>query len=107
MVETDPIVPSTGDTPLHLAVEYANSRGREQGGWEEGLAIVDILLDAGCDPRIKNRGGTKPVDCVDGRNVELREALRKGEMALNAGGDVVQEDEDEDEGGHDSASDDE
>lgn len=107
MVETDPLVPSTGDTPLHLAVEYANQNQSSHEEKQQGLAIVDILLDAGCDPRTKNKSGTKAVDCVDGRNTELKEMLRKGEMALNAGGDVVREDDDDHDAGHDSASDDE
>ncbi|KAB8343237.1 hypothetical protein FH972_022827 [Carpinus fangiana] len=110
MVETDPRAPASGDTPLHLAVEFANTRGEEGGGWAQALAMVDILLDAGCDPRLRNRSGSKPVDTVEGRNVELKAVLRRGEMALDSVGDVVDEDaaaEEEGVGGHDSASDDE
>lgn len=37
------------DTPLHKAVRYANEIGPDRS--DEGLRVVDILLDAGCDPR--------------------------------------------------------
>ena len=37
-----------GDTCLHKAVRFANSRG---SGEEDGVRVVEILLDAGCDPR--------------------------------------------------------
>jgi uncharacterized protein len=37
------------DTPLHKAVRYTNELDAKE--WEAGKNIVDILLDAGCDPR--------------------------------------------------------
>jgi uncharacterized protein len=37
------------DTPLHKAVRYTNELNPKD--WEAGQMIVDILLDAGCDPR--------------------------------------------------------
>ncbi|KAF9691039.1 hypothetical protein EKO04_011096 [Ascochyta lentis] len=78
------------DTPLHKAVRYANSLA--QADWPAATPIADILLDAGCDPRIRNKAKLKPVELVDPRNVELRELLRKGEFAMMMGGDVVEED---------------
>ena len=38
------------DTPLHKAVRYTN--GLDMNVWSEGNRIIDILLDAGCDPRL-------------------------------------------------------
>ena len=38
------------DTPLHKAVRHVN--GLDMNDWNEGFRIVDILLDAGCDPRL-------------------------------------------------------
>jgi hypothetical protein len=38
-----------GDTPLHKAVRFIN--GLRQEEWDAGRAVVDILVDAGCDPR--------------------------------------------------------
>ncbi|KAF1360758.1 ankyrin repeat protein-like protein [Lizonia empirigonia] len=80
------------DTPLHKAVRYANSLAPPD--WPAGSAIVDILLDAGCDPRIRNKARLKPAELVDPRNAPLRELLRKGELAMMMGGDVVGEDDD-------------
>ena len=72
-------------------MRYANSLPKSD--WPAGAAIVDILLDAGCDPRIRNKAKLKPAELVDPRNTELREVLRKGEVAMMMGGDVVQEDD--------------
>ena len=44
-LEVDPVDRLEGDTPLHKAVRYANNE------WEAGKAIVELLLDAGADPR--------------------------------------------------------
>lgn len=49
MVEIDGREKRDGDTCLHVAVRYCN--GLEKGEWEHGRAVVDILVDAGCDPR--------------------------------------------------------
>ena len=38
-----------GDTPLHSAVRFSNGLNKEE--WDHGKAVVDILVDAGCDPR--------------------------------------------------------
>lgn len=80
-----------GDLPLHKAVRYVNSLS--QADWPAGAPIVEILLDAGCDPRIRNKAKLKPIELVDPRNTELREVLRKGEVAMMMGGDVVEDDE--------------
>lgn len=81
------------DTPLHKAVRYANSLSQDE--WAPvGHPIVDILLDAGCDPRIRNKAKLKPVELVDPRNKELRNILQKGEFAMMAGDDVVADDDD-------------
>jgi len=80
-----------GDLPLHKAVRYVNSLS--QAEWPAGAQVVDILLDAGCDPRIRNKAKLKPAELVDPRNKDLRELLRKGEVAMMMGGDVVEDDE--------------
>ena len=58
-------VPRSSDkcTPLHLSI------------WKKNLKLSELLLDAGCDPTIKNRYGE---DCL-----ELKEAVSKqGNMAF-------------------------
>lgn len=48
-VEIDELDRMEADTPLHKAVRYTNELDRKD--WKVGQEIVDILLDAGCDPR--------------------------------------------------------
>lgn len=48
-VEIDGQERREGDTCLHKAVRFVNSLGAEE--WKEGEAIVEILVDAGCDPK--------------------------------------------------------
>lgn len=92
-LEIDEVDRMEKDTPLHKAVRYVNSLDKSE--WAStGHHIVDILLDAGCDPRIRNKAKLKPVELVDPRNTELRSLLQKGEFAMQAGGDVVEEDDD-------------
>ena len=57
-VEIDGKEKREGDTCLHKAVRYCN-----ESEWQQGKAVVEILVDAGCDPRrvaylcIGNGGG--------------------------------------------------
>jgi hypothetical protein len=50
------------------------------------------------EDRIRNKGKLRPIDLVDPRNTELRQVLQKAEMAMMAGDDVVDEDEEEPDG---------
>lgn len=95
-VEIDGQERRDGDTCLHKAVRHAN--GLDKADWEHGKAVVDILIDAGCDPRIRNKAKLKPIDLVDPRNTELRAVLQKGELTIQMTNDVVEEDEDEPDG---------
>ena len=101
------------DTPLHKAVRYVNGLGVE--GRDAGHQIVEILLDAGCDPRlvnlsltfpplqkyayyierIRNKAKLKPMDLVDPRNKKLRDILQNAEFTFLAGNDIVQDDSNE------------
>lgn len=72
--------------------------GLSQEEWAEGHAVVEILLDAGCDPRIRNKAKLKPGELVDPRNGELRAILQRAEFAFLAGDDVVREDGDDGQG---------
>lgn len=92
-LEIDEIDRMEQDTPLHKGVRYVNSLDKSE--WApHGHPIVEILLDAGCDPRIRNKAKLKPIELVDPRNTELRSILQKGEFAMQVGGDVVEEDDD-------------
>lgn len=48
-LEVDPIDRLEADTPLHKAVRFVNGLSRSE--WEAGSSIVELLLDAGADPR--------------------------------------------------------
>ncbi|KIW06396.1 uncharacterized protein PV09_02849 [Verruconis gallopava] len=80
------------DTPLHKAVRYVNSL--DKSDWERGYQIVDILIDAGCDPRIRNQAKLKPIELADPRNDQLRNMLRRAEYSLMVANDVVDDDDD-------------
>ncbi|KAI9750066.1 MAG: hypothetical protein M4579_006618 [Chaenotheca gracillima] len=100
-LEVDPLDRLEGDTPLHKSVRWVNELSRKD--WEGARSLVDLLLDAGADPRIRNKAKLKAMDLVDPANKDLRSALQKAEFTMNAGNDVV--DEDEDDGPTGSASD--
>lgn len=38
-----------GDTCLHKGVRFVN--GLDKSEWGQGAGVVEILIDAGCDPR--------------------------------------------------------
>jgi ankyrin repeat protein len=78
-LEVDPVNRQQGDTPLHAAVRYARSEP------EHGAYIVELLIDVGADPRIKNKAGQKPIDLVDDNQIELFDSLRGAELARNVG----------------------
>ncbi|KAF2767067.1 ankyrin [Teratosphaeria nubilosa] len=96
-VEIDGQERRDGDTCLHKAVRHVNELAAHH--WDEGRAVVDILIDAGCDPRIRNKAKMKAIDLVDPRNKELRAELQKAELQLQMGGDTVEDDDEE--GRHD------
>jgi hypothetical protein len=48
-VEIDELNRMEKDTPLHKAVRFASELAPED--WDAGKQVVEILLDAGCDPR--------------------------------------------------------
>lgn len=57
---------------------------------EFGNALVDMMLEAGSNPRTKNKGGLTPFQLVDPRNAPLRELIQKHEYAILNRGDFVQ-----------------
>ncbi|PGH20393.1 hypothetical protein AJ80_03538 [Polytolypa hystricis UAMH7299] len=98
--ECDPLTRIDKDTPLHLAVRYANEREIHLG-----LAMVKMMLEAGCDPRVRNKHGQKPIDLTIPQYKDVKVELQKAEYTLNEGFrelSVHDDDDDDDEG---SASD--
>lgn len=78
-VEVDPVNRQFGDTPLHSAVRYSLTEP------EHGAFIVEMLIDAGADPRIKNKNNQKPIDLASSTNTELIDTLQGAEFARTAG----------------------
>ncbi|CAI6093908.1 unnamed protein product [Clonostachys chloroleuca] len=90
--ECDPVTRTEGDTPLHSAIRWINSEPPAQR--EFGKALVEMMLEAGSNPRVKNKGGLTAVQLVDPTNNELKDVIRKHEFAsLNAGDYVNVEDD--------------
>lgn len=51
------------------------------------------MLEAGCSPRVRNKGGLTPLQLVDPSNKELRELIQKHEYAALNAGDFVRPEE--------------
>lgn len=85
--ECDPTNRLEGDTPLHTAVRWINSEPEAQR--EFGNALVDMMLEAGSNPRVKNKARLTAYQLVDPRNTGLRELIQKHEYASLNRGDFV------------------
>lgn len=93
--ECDPLTRMDKDTPLHIAVRYANDKDAELG-----TEMVKMMCEAGCDPRVRNKHGQKPADLVF-NNPEIKQTLQQTEYILAEG--IANENDDEN--GNGSASD--
>ncbi|KAI5950109.1 hypothetical protein KGF54_005257 [Candida jiufengensis] len=90
------------ETPLHLAVKYTINEP------EHGYFVIDNLLDAGSDPRIKDKDGLKPINYVNRDNEKLAQLLESAEYAISMEAsekEQLKEFEEEEEGDDGSASD--
>ncbi|KAF8532092.1 ankyrin repeat-containing domain protein [Gautieria morchelliformis] len=92
------------DTPLHAAIKNLDDP-------ELRNYIVENLLEAGANTRIKDKNGDIVIDLVSSssntHDDELRSAIRKAEaLASMPEGDIADDDDDDDDGS-DSDSDDE
>ncbi|KAL7913485.1 hypothetical protein GGI35DRAFT_210887 [Trichoderma velutinum] len=85
--ECDPINRLEGDTPLHSAIRWLNSEPASQRPF--GHHLIDMMLEAGSNPRIKNKGGLNAIQLVDPRNQELRDLIQRHEYANQNAGDFV------------------
>ncbi|KAF7548763.1 hypothetical protein G7046_g8560 [Stylonectria norvegica] len=85
--ECDPLTRQDGDTPLHTAIRWLNGEPAAQRPF--GLALVEMMLEAGSNPRVKNKGGLTAYQLVDPRNTELRDLIQKHEYANQNAGDFI------------------
>ena len=93
--ECDPLTRLDHDTPLHTAVRYASEKDAEVG-----TEMVKMMCEAGCDPRIRNKAGQKPIELAYD-NQEIKTALQSAEYIFAEG----LRDEGAEVSAHDSASD--
>ncbi|RFU32582.1 hypothetical protein B7463_g3698, partial [Scytalidium lignicola] len=81
--ECDPINLREGDTPLHSVVRWINEQPESE--WDYGRQLVDMMIEAGSDPRIKNKAKLTAEQLVDPRNETLRKVLQDAlDLQLNA-----------------------
>ncbi|KAF8919493.1 ankyrin repeat-containing domain protein [Mucidula mucida] len=93
--DVDPINRIDKATPLHLAVQIEDPELR--------LHVVDSLLEAGADTRIKDKNGETAQDLVPPNDLDVLTLFRKSQAQQSVSMDDVANDED-DEGGSGSGS---
>jgi len=100
-LEVDPLNVMDSNTPLHIAALYSSTDSHIS------LHMVEMLIDAGADARIRNRGKQKAVDLVDPRCTDIRESLSKAEFTSLNQDDLRRyaDIDDDDEAGSGTASD--
>jgi ankyrin repeat protein len=98
-LECDPLTRREKETPIHRAVAYGNERDPV----ELGEAMAKMLIEAGGDPRIKDKHGRKPADICTPKAEKIRTMLKQEEYVLNEG--LKNAAHDDDEGPTGSASD--
>jgi hypothetical protein len=99
-LECDPLTPRDKETPIHTAVRHAVERDSEIG-----TAMAKMLVDAGGDPRTKDKHGRTPAQMCDSKTSELRSWLVSQEYILREGLKQEAQEVDEDNGPTSSASD--
>ncbi|PHH72513.1 hypothetical protein CDD80_4483 [Ophiocordyceps camponoti-rufipedis] len=85
--ECDPINRLHGDTPLHTAIRWLNSEPPAQRPF--GRALIEMMLEAGSNPRLRNKGGLTAVQLIDPANADLRELVTQHDFAAQNAGDFV------------------
>lgn len=88
--ECDPISRRERDTPLHTVIRWSNGEPPAQQPFAQ--ALVEMMLEAGSNPRIKNKAGLTATQLVDPRYPEMRQLIEKHEYALLNAGDFVSSD---------------
>lgn len=99
-LECDPLTPREKETPIHCAVRYAVERNAELG-----TAMAKMLVEAGGDPRTRDRSGHTPAQICDPRLEDLRAWLVGQEYILREGLSEQANQADENEDATGSASD--
>lgn len=85
-VEIDPRNRLMSNTPLHQAVEFASGPGNAAVGQQ----VVELLIECGAQPNLRNSTGKKPIDIAISAGLtdivtSLRGAQYAAEMAASGG----------------------
>ncbi|KAK7063607.1 ankyrin [Favolaschia claudopus] len=96
--DVDPINRIEKATPLHLAVQLEDPELRKY--------IVDSLLEAGADTRIKDKNGDIASDLLRDDDAEVRALFRKSQVQASVSKDDIASDDEDGEAGSGSGSDD-
>jgi len=95
--ECDPISRIEGDTPLHSAVRYINSLTEAQPLNPDistfAQELISMMVDAGSDPRIRNKANLTPYQLTDPRNAALKQQLQDAIDIVQNQGDYIVEEE--------------
>merc|ERR1711964_2944 len=102
--ECDPISRIEQDTPLHSAIRYLNSL-TESSPLTPAISqfsteLIAMMIEAGSDPRLRNKVNLTPYQLVDPRNEKLRAQLQDAVDVVQNQGYYI---EDVEEGGYDGA----
>lgn len=79
-LECDPRTRVDRNAPLHVAVGYANDNDPELGG-----AMIQMMMEAGCDPRVRNRHNMKAIDLAGHHLTDIKKMLEQEEITLFSG----------------------
>jgi hypothetical protein len=75
-------------------VRYINTLPANADNVEFASGLIEMMVDAGSDPRMRNNAQLTPAQLVDPRNTTLRQQLQDAiEIAQNAGDFVGPDDE--------------
>ncbi|KAG0174371.1 hypothetical protein DFQ28_006647 [Apophysomyces sp. BC1034] len=87
-IDLDVVNRLEGDTPLHSAVQYQDQ------DLDMAVAMVELLLAAEADPRIRNRQKCTPIMLVNPDNTALKTLLTDAAVAYELGDDDLADDDD-------------
>lgn len=93
--ECDPLTRRDADTPLHSAVRYINSL-TESAPLTPAIStfshdLIGMMIEAGSDPRLKNKANLTPYQLVDPRNEKLRQQLQDAVDVTQNQGDYIED----------------
>ncbi|CZR51498.1 related to Drosophila ANK protein [Phialocephala subalpina] len=92
--ECDPISRIEGDTPLHSAIRYINTMFSESPSNQDiqnfASELISMMIEAGSDPKLKNKANLTPYQLVDPRNEKLRQQIQDAIDVETMRGDYIE-----------------